>query len=258
MRAHLRAALVLAPLGLVLCQAGPARAGGLQFDPVYLHLNTGQPTTTLRLRNRNDKPMRYQVTPYAWAQSPQGQMQLSPTEEVLLFPMLFTLVPNEERIVRVGTTAAFGAAERTYRVVIDEFPEGPGAAAKGASLQIRSRVVLPVFLDPAQPVATAVIHDAAVRGTSLEVELRSTGNAHLLLKGVKATALDGAGAALYDHSWGPAYLLASGSLQLKATAPKDLCARVRSIRVEAENVTAPDVRADPLSKTVAVRGACPR
>jgi fimbrial chaperone protein len=200
--------------------------------------------------------MRYQVTPYAWSQSPQGEMKLSPTEEVLLFPMLFTLAAGEKRIVRIGTTAAFAATEKTFRVVIDEFPSD--ATAPGVMLQVRSRVVLPLFLDPAAPVGTARVENAGVRASSLQVELRSTGNAHLLLSGVQATALDGAGAPLYERKWGPKYLLSGDSLQLTADAPKDLCGKVRSIRVEAQRAMAPDVRAEPLTRTVAAPGVCVR
>lgn len=231
MARSLRNVLSLLPLGLVLCQAGPAGAGGLRFDPVYLHLKRDAPTTLLKLANTGATAMRYQITAFAWSQGPQGEMQLKPTKEILFFPVVFTLQPNEGRIVRLGTTAPFAAFEKTYRIFIDEF-ESEGQRPKGGpAVSIRTRVGLPVFLDPPDPVASLRVDAVTVSGGQLSVRLKSTGNAHVLMQGVEARAVGSGETSVYEHKWGPGYLLTGNELRLSAPLPRERCSQVKAVKI---------------------------
>jgi fimbrial chaperone protein len=229
----LRCALVA---GAVLAAAAPARAN-LRFEPVYIYLRPGEPATVLKLTNDGAAPTRYQATIYSWTQTPKGEMQLLPTRDLAYFPTVFVLGPGEQRSVRIGTTASFAAPEKTYRILVEELPSETAAVAKtrpGVQFQVRTTISLPIFVEPANPLATARIERVAAAGGVLDAVVRSTGNAHLHLNGVRIAALGPAGEVLHERKWGPSYLLASDELRLSEPLPAGRCGSVRSVRIEVQ------------------------
>lgn len=223
----------LIPLAVIAVSATNASlASGLNVNPIYLHLKREEPTTTLRLGNGGAVPMRYQLSAFAWTQDAQGEMQLNPTQEILLFPPVFALLPNEERLVRIGTTAAFADKEKTFRIFVEEFEPDAAQPGTGPALRIRTRIGLPVFLDPPAPTSTARIDAVTVGRSQISIHLKSTGNAHVHLQGVQVLAAAAPeGPSLYEHRWGPAYLLAGNDLRLTAQLPPEHCAQLRSVHV---------------------------
>ena len=228
------AGLFLLPLCLLLLQAGPAVAEGLSFEPVYLHLKADAPSTTLKLRNGHDKAMRYQLSVFSWSQDAAGQMQISPTQDIVFFPTIFELKPGQQRAVRLGTTAKFGAEEKTYRIFIDEISSSADAPGAGTiSFQLHSRVGLPIFLDPATPTATARIDSLDLSRSQLSLRLSSTGSAHLKLQHVRVTVL-GDSSSVYQRTFPVGYLLVGGELRLSADVPKESCLLARALEVEVQ------------------------
>jgi P pilus assembly chaperone PapD len=222
--------LALLPLGLVLlCQAEPA-FGGMRFDPVHLHLTREQPTTMLKIGNSGEKPMRYQVTIFAWSQGPAGEIVTEPTADIAFFPTVFELKPHQERSVRLGAKTAFSDKEKTYRLFIEEFAP-PGDSA-GAGLQVRARVGLPLFLDPPAPDDGARVIDVQPAEGGVAVRLRSTGNIHRQLLGARAEAVGADGRTLHNRAWSPTYLLAGRDLRLAGAMPHERCAEVREVKVD--------------------------
>src|SRR5579872_4601426 len=84
-------------LGLVF-QAENVRASVFTVTPVRVTFQ-GPSSTLLTLKNESDQPLRFQITSFAWSQSPQGEMQLTPTDDIVYFPALLSLNPGEERKV---------------------------------------------------------------------------------------------------------------------------------------------------------------
>src|SRR5207248_8136707 len=64
--------------------------------------------------------------------------------ELIYFPKLMSVRPTERRLVRVGLKAPTGAAERSYRLFLDELPDAARPADSGLSFTIR--FALPIFL----------------------------------------------------------------------------------------------------------------
>jgi fimbrial chaperone protein len=220
--------------GLLSLQARPAVAEGLSFEPVYLHLKADAPSTTLKLRNGHGKAMRYQLSVFAWSQDAAGQMQLSATHDIVFFPTVFELQPGQQRGVRLGTTARFGAEERTYRIFIDELTSSADAPAAGAfSFQLQSRIGLPIFLDPATASASAHIDSLELSRSQLSLRLHSTGSAHLKLQHVRVTVL-GDSASVYERTFPVSYLLVGGELRLSTAVPQDRCRLARALEVEVQ------------------------
>jgi len=122
-------------LGLSLCQAGSAWAGAFTVNPIRVVFSPDTHSALLLLHNRGTEALRFQLGVFAWDQSPNGEMQLTPGEDIVFFPSLLTLTPGGTRNVRVGPVTPFAATEKTYRIFIEELPPlatpkgGPGGGA---------------------------------------------------------------------------------------------------------------------------------
>jgi len=79
---------------------------------------------------RERKPSAFQLQVNAWSEDPKEGMTLGPTGDIVFYPTLITLKAGvKTHKVRVGTTAPFGALERTYRPVRRGAPAGGKAGA---------------------------------------------------------------------------------------------------------------------------------
>jgi fimbrial chaperone protein len=221
--------------GVALLAAAPA-ARALRFDPVYIYLRRDEPATLVNLTNDGTVTTRYQVTVFAWSQDAQGEIKLTPTRDILFFPTVFALAPGEQRGIRIGTTASFTPPEKTYRVLIEELP-ADGAAAparRGIQFQVRSRISLPIFVEPPNPVSTARIDGVEFAGGVMSAMLRSTGNAHLHLSAIRVAALGGSGEVVQERKWSAGYLLPGGEWRLSEAVPPERCNAVRAVRIDVE------------------------
>src|SRR5206468_4339846 len=134
-------------LGLLLCLAARASATSFTVTPIQVVLATSTSSTLLTVANQSADTLRLEVSAFAWDQAPDGEMQLTATEDVLFFPSLLTLGPGERRNVRVGAATAAAASEKTYRIFVEELPppEGGSTAPKKSGVRILTRMGIPVF-----------------------------------------------------------------------------------------------------------------
>ena len=145
---------------VALLHPGEAAASTYTVNPTRVYLNASTGSALVTLKNESAEPLRMQVKAQRWAQSLDGEIQLSATEDLIVFPALLTLKPGEERKIRVATSVAFGPVEKTYRLYVEELPPTTTEKADGASVRILTRMGVPVFLQPAKPQAAALIRDA--------------------------------------------------------------------------------------------------
>jgi fimbrial chaperone protein len=101
---------------LGLLTAGLAGAATFRVSPIQLSLTAKSASGLLTISNESDETLRFQLAAFRWSQGAAGEMELEPTDDVVLFPRLLTLEPHRERKIRVGAAVAFAASERTYRV----------------------------------------------------------------------------------------------------------------------------------------------
>jgi fimbrial chaperone protein len=90
--------------------------------------------------------LQFQLSVFAWAQSPSGEMQLEPTEDIVFFPTLLTLKPNETRRVRVGSATTQEVREKTYRIFVEELP--PAGTVAGSGVRVLTKMGIPIFVRP--------------------------------------------------------------------------------------------------------------
>src|SRR5688572_25193200 len=130
------------------CAAGggsEAAAASFTVDPTQIYLSGRSSSVLLTLHNESKDTLRFQLSVFAWAQSASGEMRLEPTQDIVFFPSLLTLKPDETRRVRVGSTAAFEAREKTYRIFVEELPPVDRAGNRGG-VRVLTKMGIPIFM----------------------------------------------------------------------------------------------------------------
>ncbi|WP_242343675.1 fimbrial biogenesis chaperone [Anaeromyxobacter terrae] len=226
MRPLLRAARAL----LVLAALAPtaARAGDLDVSPVNVELSGGARTALMSLRNGGGAPARYQIRAYRWAQKPDGAMDLSPTRELAVFPPLLELAAGEARSLRIGTDVAPAAAERTWRIFIEELPRAE-SAEDAAHVRVLTRIGVPVFLAPTARVERGELAFLGRDGSRVRFALRNPGTVRLRPRSVSLALVAADGARLFERSLEAWYVLAGGERVYEVEVPAEACARAATV-----------------------------
>src|SRR5687767_1199162 len=74
-----------------------ASAEGIEVQPIALTLSSTISTGILVVANRTPTPIRFHVTAKAWRQKPDGEMVFDDTQDIVFFPSMLTLNPDESR-----------------------------------------------------------------------------------------------------------------------------------------------------------------
>jgi fimbrial chaperone protein len=220
--------------GLALCQAVPAWAATFSVTPIRLNFSPNTRSALLTLRNQSAEALRFQLSIFAWDQSPHGEMQLTPTEDIVLFPTLLMLAPGELRHIRVGPATPFAATEKTYRLFVEELP--PLATPQGGATGVRilTRMGIPIFLQPAKVVQQGRIEGTAVRHGQLSFLVKNTGNVHFVEQAVRVRGFGPAEDSLFEHQEAGWYVLAGGWHARELALPKEACAKIRTLVVKVQ------------------------
>jgi fimbrial chaperone protein len=210
----------------------PLAAATYTVNPTRVYLSARATSALMTLKNESDTPLRMQLRAQRWDQSRTGEMQLGPTDDLIVFPSLLTLAPGEERKVRVATAATFGQVERSYRLYVEELPAASADESSGASVRILTRMGIPVFLQPARRAATAVLQRLGMASGALAFELANTGNTHYIPESVVVRGFTAAGQPVGEWPVSAWYVLAGGVREFSVKLPRPACDKVRSLLVE--------------------------
>lgn len=195
----------------------------------------------MTLRNTSTETLRFQLSVYAWGQSPQGEMLLSPTGDIVFFPHLLTLAPGEERKVRVGATTPPGSTEKTYRIVTEELPprQQPLESSPGAQVRILTRMSIPIFLQPAKTLVEGRIEAMAVRHGRLSFQIKNSGTVHFLVQTIRVTGHGAAGEPALNRDLQGWYILAGGTRIYELDLPREECNKLRALTLEVHTAQKP-------------------
>jgi fimbrial chaperone protein len=161
-------------------------------------------------------------------------MQLTPSDDIIFFPSLLTLAPDETRNIRVGPATSFAPTEKTYRIFVEELPPLGTPEQGAAGVRILTRMGIPIFLQPAQAVQRGRIEGIAVRGGRLSFHVKNTGNVHFVEQAVRVRGFGPAGDKLFEHQLAGWYVLADGFRAHELELPKGTCAKIRALAVEVQ------------------------
>ena len=239
-----RLALATLLIGLALGPARSLSASAFRVNPIRITFDRSTKSVLLTLSNDSTDELRFQVSAVQWAQEQgTGEMQLTPTDDILFFPALLTLKAGEERKVRIGSTVKSGATEKTYRIFFEELPalQTP-RIEKGSQVRIITKMGIPIFVEPEKKVAAGSITNFAVRGGKAWFDVRNTGNVHFLAQSVRVVGLDAAGQPLFDKQREGWYVLSGGTRTYDLPLSAAECSKLKTVRVEVQtDVVRPEV-----------------
>jgi fimbrial chaperone protein len=212
----------------VLTVASAASAATFSVNPTQLHLSRGG-STLLTLRNDSTDVLRFQLTVFGWTQSPSGEIELAATNEVVFFPALLTLQPQEERRIRIGYTGPPAERERTFRVFVEELP--PADAAPGA-VRMLTKMGVPIFVAPARPQLAATLSKPRLETEALAFDIENRGNVHFVPQQIRVRGTSADGAPVLEQEIAGWYILAGGRRSFVVPVGADLCRRAAQVSVE--------------------------
>lgn len=216
---------------LALVCATAARAADFDVSPTRLELSAQQRTGHLTLRNPGATPLRLQVQVKAWQQGVEGEVQLSDTDEVSLFPSLFELAPGASRSVRLGVGGGEGAVEKTYRVLIDELPE---RALAGGAVQVVTRLSVPLFFGRQGLRAGPELTAPVLQGGAVAFSVRNVGTSRFIATRALVQGEDGAGRVVVQGEAAGWYVLAGGERKFVVAVRGEAAERVARVVVQVE------------------------
>jgi len=214
---------------------GVASAIVFSVNPVQVRLSAQTRSMTLTLKNESSETSRFQVSVFAWDQKPNGEMVLTPTEDILAFPALLTLGPTKERMLRVGMAVPPAEKELTYRVFIEEMPpEDTSHQEKASAVRFVTRLGIPIFIAPPRPVRQGQIDNYRVANGTFTFHVRNTGNVHFTAKTTSVIGTGSGGETVFSRQTNGWYVLAGGVHEHTLEIPRLDCLKTSTITVTVE------------------------
>lgn len=133
-------------VALVLFAAASAsHANAIEVSPIHLQLSPGHPIETLQVANKSQEPVTLQLEARYWQQNG-GKDIYTPTDKLIVLPVIVTISPGEKQFVRVASRDnSLHVNEEAYRVYLQEIPQFKiGSNTIGFNL----RLGIPVFVRP--------------------------------------------------------------------------------------------------------------
>jgi fimbrial chaperone protein len=222
-------------LVLTLLLAEESWTSSFNVSPLQVVLSTSGPSALVEIRNQAMEPLRLQLSVTSWEQSPAGEMIVTPTEDIVLFPTLVTLEPGETRKVRLGTASPAAATEKTFRVFVEELPSREQTAQEAGTIRVMTRLSIPVFLQPGKRVAAGDIQGVTMKDGVASFRLENTGNVHFSARHIRVVGMAESGDVIGEQAVEGWYILAGGSRRydMPFSTTKN-CSNIRKIAVEAE------------------------
>jgi len=186
----MRRRLVLAASALAALCLGSvaARAGGLEVAPLGVDFAAGQMAQTITVANRATAPATVQLRTFDWSQ-PGGVDRLASTDALVASPPIVTIPPGREQVIRVLLRRPpAGAAEKSYRLMVEEIPVPvPG------QVNLALHLSLPIFVSAAAPGQAKISWSARPAGGGMvELAARNGGTRHAKFDGLTVATRGGA------------------------------------------------------------------
>jgi fimbrial chaperone protein len=221
---------------LVAIFSPPAAGVEYTVSPMRLELSREARSGVVTLTNTGTSRIDFQMTAMEWTQDNDGADHYAETGEIIFFPKILTLAPNEDRVIRVGAKSAPAATERTFRLFIERIPAPlPEPLAPGAHISVNIRFALPIFVRPVLRKTQGEFTDVTLAKSELAVTLRNAGNEHFLLDdGVAVSGRTVRGEEILVQRISDRYLLAGVAKRYTASIAKHICVRLATLEVTAK------------------------
>ena len=219
---RLKALVKAAPLGVALMwwiaiQPLPVQAASFSVYPTGLVFEPGTRASVIGIKNKDERPIRFQMTLVEWTQDAKGEDVYTPSNDLIYFPRQLTVKPGDQAIVRVGPKNMPRGIEKTYRLKVEELAE-PVSENRNSSIGLTITYAIPIYLGKADTKPAVSIATLGMQGGKLAATVQNTGNSHFRINSLEVKGADG-----YSQNMGGWYLLSGASRQYSLDIPPDVC-----------------------------------
>jgi fimbrial chaperone protein len=210
-----------------LCLTNAAQAGNFNVSPTRIQLDKDHRSVLFTITNNSEASLRFEVTTSSWDETEEGVMELSATDDLVVFPTLLSLPPGGSRRLRVGAADAPGAQEQSYRIFVTELPAGSSEDTTG--IRVLTRIGVPVFVGPSRPAARLEVDEALLHDDQLDVVVANNGSTYAMVREISAVLRDDAGEEIGHASLRGWYVLSGNRRRFALDLPEGVCAMAASV-----------------------------
>ena len=218
---------IIAACALCLLMPVASIAGLFSISPIRLDLDRQNKTDSITVSN--DEPERkieMQAKLMEWTQDATGNDVYVESSDLVFFPRIFAVDKQDQRIVRVGLKVPSGAAEKSYRLFIEELPPPPDPATKGAQILFVLRFGVPIFVRPDKEQFAGAIEGLQAGPTAATVVVKNTGNQNFQVQSLSVKSSAG-----YEKEIVGGYVLAGATKHIVAPIPADICRKLGKLQI---------------------------
>ncbi len=222
-------------------------AGDWRVIPIRLFLGPQIKNDSVRLINNASEPLNLQMNATVWSQNEQGEDVYENTSDIIFFPRVLSIPPGEERLLRVGYKFPAVAAEKTYRLFIEEIPNA--SPEQVSQVMVAVRFGLPIFVAPPNTKKSATIEAVNLANGEVTARVKNNGNIHLLPSKVAISGKNAAGETVFSQDMRAWYILTSNQRSFNATISPEECNNASSLHFEFVSGSLQLTDEKPLSKS---------
>jgi fimbrial chaperone protein len=223
-----------------LSLSSPAFSADFRITPTTLELNSGAKSGAFSVINNGSEKVNIAVSLKEWTQDAAGKDMYGETKDIVFFPKIMSIEPNEQRAIRIGVKGPQSQKEKTYRLFVEEIPtqkKKPDEKTAGkitAGLTIAFRFATPIFVKPVRPQETAVLEKVELSKGLAKATVKNTGNVHIKVLSVTFRGKAADGKELFSKEISGWYVLHGLSRPYEMTVPKELCGNLATLEVKAQ------------------------
>jgi len=226
---QMAAAKAAAAIFFILLAGAVAGAQALSVLPVTIPLSPGQKTTSLTITNKGTTETAVQIRPYAWTQkSDNGDIQLTPTNLVVLSPPLARIAPGASQVIRLILRMTPETQEATYRILIDQVPP----PAEAGVVHVVLRLSIPIFAPPPIRSFSDVQFHIERDADHIYLVALNAGNLHDVVRDIALTTSDGR--KLEVESGATPYILSGATRRWRIVLKEPLPLQADTLRLTAK------------------------
>ncbi len=192
---------------LAVTSSGLVLADGFTVTPVRIYMTPKDRAVAITVTNDGDNELVMQADLFQWKQTPEGQDDLIPTEEMFLAPPIVKIPAKSRQVVRLARISREMPSEQlTYRMIVREIPEARKPTGDSSEVQFALAFNMPVFITSPQAKPKLDCTIARATANAVKAVCANTGTAHI--HPVKLELSDRSGQVLaHDDNGG--YILSS-------------------------------------------------
>lgn len=158
-----------------------AQAATYGVSPLSVTFSGKQKSSVVTVVNEDSRPVMLRIKAMAWSQDGDGRDNYSDTNDLVFFPKRLELAPGEKRVIRVGINSPDAAAEKAYRLYVEELPPAVMTEDDSTKLSVLVTFGLPIFVVPEQADADLQLEHITTADGVLHLTVNNSGGRHARL-----------------------------------------------------------------------------